>query len=29
MSHVAVLAAWTAGLGLVAGWRWRQESAAA
>jgi len=29
MSHVAALAAWTVGLGAVAAWRWRQESAAA
>jgi ABC-2 type transport system permease protein len=29
ISHVAVLAAWTVGLGAIAGWRWRQESAAA
>lgn len=28
-SHIAVLAAWAAGLGLVAIWRWRQESTAA
>jgi hypothetical protein len=24
-----VLAAWTVGLGAIAAWRWRQESAAA
>jgi ABC-2 type transport system permease protein len=29
MSHVAVLAAWTVGLGAIAAWRWRQESTAA
>jgi ABC-2 type transport system permease protein len=29
LSHVAVLAAWTVGLGAIAAWRWRQESAAA
>jgi ABC-2 type transport system permease protein len=29
MSDVLTLAAWTAGLGLVAVWRWRQESTAA
>jgi ABC-2 type transport system permease protein len=29
MSHVAVLAAWTVGLGAIAAWRWSQESAAA
>ena len=29
MSNVLALAAWTGGLGLVALWRWRQESTAA
>ncbi len=29
VSHVAALAAWTVGLGAIAAWRWRQESAAA
>jgi ABC-2 type transport system permease protein len=29
LSHVAVLAAWTVGLGAIAAWRWRQESTAA
>ena len=29
MSHVAVLAAWTVGLGAIAAWRWRQESVSA
>jgi len=29
MSDVAVLAAWTAALGLIAGWRWRNESTTA
>jgi ABC-2 type transport system permease protein len=29
MSDVAVLAAWTVGLGAIAAWRWRQESTAA
>jgi ABC-2 type transport system permease protein len=29
MGNVLALAAWTAGLGLIATWRWRQESAAA
>jgi ABC-2 type transport system permease protein len=28
LSHVAVLAAWTVGLGAIAAWRWRQESTA-
>jgi ABC-2 type transport system permease protein len=29
VSDIAVLAAWAAGLGVLAVWRWRQESTAA
>jgi ABC-2 type transport system permease protein len=29
MTHVLALAAWAAALGLIAVWRWRQESATA